>query len=76
MCGCHCKSVLGMTRDVPDSNFDRILDSWRPDSAGYRISDTRYQIQFYANNQCGFVLSQICFKDLKQFCRYGASERY
>jgi len=35
-----------------------------------------YQIQFYTNNQCDFVLSQLCFDDLKQFCCYGASERY
>jgi len=40
---------------------------------GYRIlrivgdriwPGTGYQIQFYANNQFGFVLSQLCFEDL------------
>jgi len=33
----HQHAILVSFRDVPDSNFDRIPDSWRPDSAGYRI---------------------------------------
>jgi len=49
---------------------------------GYRIvgdwirPDIGYQIQFYANNQCGFAWYQLYFEDLTQFSRYGASERY
>jgi len=68
--------ALGMYRIAILTGYRILPDSWRPDSAGYQIPDIGYQIQFYANNQCGFVLSQICFEDLKQFCRYGASERY
>jgi len=63
--------LLGMYRIAILTGYRILLDSWRTDSAGCRIPNT-----IYANNQCGFVLSQLCFKDLKQFCRYGANERY
>jgi len=62
------KFVLLNYRDVPDSGYYRIV--------GDQIPDIGYQIQFYAKNQCDFVLSQLCFEDLKQSSHYGASERY